>query len=137
MHDYPTEVCKGVARTKEQSQPRVRNLLLRMVSTTDEFRRTDTRATHPGQENYSPPKARIHLRRLVFSTKLFPCSRAADHTFVTVSNTSAEILSRFKAFFSLWRCPQGIFLFFRGSAASSRGSAASSRGSAASSRGRG
>jgi hypothetical protein len=79
--NFPTEVCKGVARTKEQSQRRVRNLLLRMVSTTDEFRRTDTRATHPGQENYSPPKGRIHLRRLAFSTKLFPCSRAADHTF--------------------------------------------------------
>jgi len=29
----------------------------------------------------SPPKGRIHLRRLVFSTKLFPCSPAADHTF--------------------------------------------------------
>jgi hypothetical protein len=56
---------------------------------------TDTRATHPGQENYSPPKGRIHLRRLVFSTKLFPCSRAADHTFVTVSNWPAEIPSRF------------------------------------------
>src|SRR5271168_1663808 len=72
------------------------------------FKRTDTRATHPGQENYSPPKGRIHLRRLVFSTKLFPCSRAADHTFVTVSNTPAsmrvllvvktqELLTRFHA----------------------------------------
>jgi len=38
-----------------------------------------------GQENYSPPKGRIHLRRLVFSTKLSPCSRVAHHTFVTVS----------------------------------------------------
>jgi hypothetical protein len=29
--NFPTEVCKGVARTKEQSQRRVCNLLLRMV----------------------------------------------------------------------------------------------------------
>jgi hypothetical protein len=29
--NFPTEVCKGAARTKEQSQRRVRNLLLRMV----------------------------------------------------------------------------------------------------------
>jgi hypothetical protein len=29
-----------------------------------------TRATHHGQERRSPPKGRIHLRRLVFSTKL-------------------------------------------------------------------
>ena len=29
--NFPTEVCKGVARTKERSQWRVRNLLLRMV----------------------------------------------------------------------------------------------------------
>jgi len=29
----------------------------------------------------SSTKGRIHLRRLVFSTTLFPCSRAADHTF--------------------------------------------------------
>ena len=37
-------------------------------STTDRVLREDTRATHHGQENYSPPKGRIHLRRLVFST---------------------------------------------------------------------
>src|SRR5580698_3937856 len=39
-------------------------------STTDRLRRTDTRATHHGQESLSPPKGRIHLRRLVFSTNL-------------------------------------------------------------------
>ena len=32
--------------------------------------RTDTRASHPGQERRSPPEGRIHLRRLVFSPKL-------------------------------------------------------------------
>jgi Domain of unknown function (DUF4147) len=37
-------------------------------STTDRLRRTDTRATHHGQERRSPLKGRIHLRRLVFST---------------------------------------------------------------------
>jgi hypothetical protein len=34
------------------------------------FKRTDTRATHHGQERRPPLKGRIHLRRLVFSTKL-------------------------------------------------------------------
>jgi hypothetical protein len=62
-------------------QPAVTNGPQRPTSLEGQTRR----ATHPGQENYSPPKGRIHLRRLVFSTKLFPCSRAADHTFVTVS----------------------------------------------------
>lgn len=32
-----------------------------------------------GQENYSPPKGRIHLRRLLFSTKLLPCSRGGPY----------------------------------------------------------
>ena len=68
-------------------QPAVTNGPQRPTS----FKRTDTRATHSGQENYSPPQGRIHLRRLVFSTKLFPWSRAADHTFVTVSNRPAEM----------------------------------------------
>jgi hypothetical protein len=61
-----------------------------MVLNDRRVRRKDTRATHPGQENYSPPKGRIHLRRLVFSTKLFPCSRAADHPFVIVGFADEE-----------------------------------------------
>jgi hypothetical protein len=51
------------------------------ASTSDRLIRMDTRATHHGQEKRSPHKGRIHLRRLVFSTKLTPCSRAADHTY--------------------------------------------------------
>jgi hypothetical protein len=84
--NFPTEVCKRGSkdeRTVTTACPQP--CCYEWSSTTDELRRTDTRATHPGQENYSPPKGRIHLRRLIFSTKLFPCSRAADHTFVTVS----------------------------------------------------
>jgi transposase len=40
------------------------------IRATDRLKRTDTRATHHGQERRSPQKGRIHLRRLVFSTKL-------------------------------------------------------------------
>ena len=79
--NFPTEVCTGTARTKEQSQRRVRSLIPRMVFN-DRPTYKDRHARNsswPGER--SPPKGRIHLRRLVFSPKLFPCSPAADHTF--------------------------------------------------------
>jgi hypothetical protein len=41
------------------------------LMTTDRLIRTDTGATHPGQERCAPPKGRIHLRRLVFSPSAF------------------------------------------------------------------
>jgi hypothetical protein len=51
------------------------------------------------------PKAEIHLRRLVFSPKLYPCSRAADHTFpVTyfrVAQLDAEVWTSEKGFRTL------------------------------------
>ncbi len=70
-------------RTKEQSQRRVCSLVLRMV-VIDRATYKDRHARNsswPGDQ--SPPKGRVHLRRLVFSTKLPPCSRAADHTYNT------------------------------------------------------
>ena len=54
----------------EQSLRRVYNLILIIVSDDRGVYRTDTCATHRGQKRRSPPKGRIHLRRLVFSPKL-------------------------------------------------------------------
>ena len=66
----PTEVCTGTARTKEQSQRRVFNLILRMVCNDrptykDRYARN---SSWPG--DLISPEGRIHLRRLVLSTKL-------------------------------------------------------------------
>jgi hypothetical protein len=51
--DLPTEVCKGTARTKEQSQRHVFSLGDEngLERATDRLIRTDMRATHHGQEN--------------------------------------------------------------------------------------
>ncbi len=38
-------------------------------------------------------KGRIHLRRLVFSSTLFPCSRAADHTLSVLTDSSMSYLA--------------------------------------------
>jgi hypothetical protein len=52
-------------------------------TTTDRFIRTDTRATHPGQERRAPPKAEYICADLSSRPQLFPCSRTADHTFTS------------------------------------------------------
>jgi transposase len=48
---FPHRSLHGVARTKEQSQRRVRSLVLKMVFYDRPTLKNDTRATHPGQEN--------------------------------------------------------------------------------------
>jgi hypothetical protein len=68
---FPTEVCTGIVRTKEQSQRRVCNLILIMV-----FNDRPTCKDGRAQRNSSwlgargSQKGRIHCRRLVFSPKL-------------------------------------------------------------------
>ena len=42
--------------------------------------------------DHSPPKGRMRLRRLVFSTKLLPCSRAADHRFSVIVLTVTGLI---------------------------------------------
>jgi hypothetical protein len=87
----PTEVCKGVARTKEQSQRRVRNLLLRMVLKDRRVLKGQTRAQLIlARRTTLHPKAVYICADLSSRPKLFPCSRAADHTFVTVSRAPAR-----------------------------------------------
>ncbi len=51
------------------------------LATTDRLIRTDTRATHPGQEPYAPLKAEYICADLSSRTQLFPCSQTADHTY--------------------------------------------------------
>ena len=71
--NLPTEVCTGTAKTKEQSQRRAFNLIPIMVSpTTDRLVRTGTQRNSSWPGEISPPKGRIHCRRLVFSPKPFP-----------------------------------------------------------------
>jgi transposase len=69
---------RGLVFAKRPAQ--LKAAMADVLENSDRLIRMDTRATHHGQEKRSPHKGRIHLRRLVFSTKLPPCSRAADHT---------------------------------------------------------
>ena len=69
--ELPTEVCTGAARTKEQSQRRVRSLIPENGLQRPTDLKGQTRAQLiMARRARSPPKGRIHLRRLVFSTKL-------------------------------------------------------------------
>src|SRR5277367_5468984 len=65
-----TEVCTGSARTKEQSQRCIHSLVPTMgLNVRSAYKDGYARnSSWPGER--SPHKGRIHLRRLVFSTKL-------------------------------------------------------------------
>jgi hypothetical protein len=62
---FPTEVCIGAARTKEQSQRRVYSLILRMVFNDRHVYKDRHARISSWPEGLSPLKGRIHLRRLV------------------------------------------------------------------------
>ena len=78
----PTEVCTGQLRRPNSSQRRAHNLLLEMVSNDRAVYQEEHAAQLIMARRLDPPhKGRIHLRRPVIRSSLFPCSRAADHTF--------------------------------------------------------
>ena len=80
--NLPTEVCTGIAKTKEQSQRRAFNLIPITVSTpTDRLVRTGTQrnSSWPG-ETFSTQRPNTLPQTCLFAPKLFPCSPAADHT---------------------------------------------------------
>jgi hypothetical protein len=77
---HQTEVCTGTARTKEQSQRRVRSLLPRMVSKeqpTDLEGQTRAQLIMARRTSLHP-KAEYICADLSSRPTLFPCSRAAE-----------------------------------------------------------
>ena len=78
----PTKVCTGQLRRTNSSQRRARNLLPKMVIHDRPVYQEEHAAQLIMARRLHPPlKGRIHLRRPVTRSSLFPCSRAADHTF--------------------------------------------------------
>src|SRR5271156_1521606 len=79
-----------IAKTNEQSQRRARNLLPKMVF----YNRPVYQEEHAAQLSSWPADSNLHQRPNTFAQtcrsppSLFPCSRAADHTFPGTSGTT-------------------------------------------------